>query len=413
MHLGSDQGATSRFEIGADGYFVGPQIRIWPTENVVRIQGAGEFRMPTSVLPTALSEGGSQRIQWTSAPHCKWNGEMIFDGKMAVLTEGVDINAALKNNDEPWSIHMTGDRLEVVMLDDIKVRQVESIKAASIQQVTLLQSAEHPVIVRAERVAGDGILEARHVLHAPKLTLLPSGGGKLVGLGPGWYRSWAKPNSDGPLSFDDAKPTAAQDRKLTGTHMIYHQVMQGDLTNKSLEFLGGVRVGVRPVDDWQQVFDAQQMDAISEGDSTLDCESLHIATSPGFESTPAIAGLKTPWEMQAVGGVVFRHRNAKGLLEGTAARAVYSSGKELFTIEGASNRGATMQHTKPSGQVGVKLAVREASINPKTFELENTTFLSFGGTVPEPKAPEQNSQAKNPQPQLTPTRSSARGYRQR
>ena len=385
LQLSSRPGSPSRFELG-DGYFVGPQINIWPSDNIVRIEGAGQFQMPTAVLPQSLTGDGASRFVWTQAPNCKWNGEMIFDGKTAVLTEGVDITAELVNQNEPWSIQMIGDRLELEFWDSVELQQVESMQGASIQQVTLLQSETQPVLIQAEHFAADGVREARHVMQAPRLTLLPSGGGKLIGDGPGWVRSWMYADTSGPLASPE-KSTADQiastsERSLTGLHLVYHQALRGDLATKSLAFLRGVRVGVKPVADWQDTFDAHQMDSISNGESTIDCDTLQITVAPSIGNRPKLPGMTTPWELQARDGVKFRSRSEQGLVEGTADNAVYASQKDLFTIEGTPNRGARISKTHANGKAGPVLNMRKMSIRPKTLEFDMTMDSVISGQIP-------------------------------
>ncbi|QDT10035.1 hypothetical protein [Planctomycetes bacterium K23_9] len=387
LQLGSRPGVPSEFKLG-DGYFIGPQINIWPSDNIVRIEGAGQFQMPSAILPQSLSGDRPDKVRWTKPPNCKWNGEMIFDGKTAVLTDGVDITAELVNQGKPWSIHMIGDRLELVLLENIEFGEAQSLRGASIQQVTLLQSEDQPVLVQAEQFAADGVREARHVMQAPRLMLLPGGGGKLIGAGPGWYRSWMYADAKGPLSPSDAKTQAnagsTKSRSLMGVHLVYHQAMQGDLANRSLSFLRGVRVGVKQVVDWQDTFDAHQMDSISDGESTVDCDTLQLTVAPGMENRPNIPGISTPWEMKAQDGVVFRSRSEQGLLEGTAARAVYSSLKDLFTLEGAPSRGAVIRKTEANGKTGPNMTVRKMTIRPKTLEIVDMVLERFSaGNLPQ------------------------------
>jgi hypothetical protein len=399
LQLEGGNETPARFDMG-DGFFVGPMIQIWPAENLVRINAAGEFQMPTAALPTSLtasspgSTDSQSGIEWTSAPHCRWNGEMIFDGRTAVLTEGVEIKASLVDGTDAWELQMQGDRLQVDMRQDVQVRDINSIKNASIERVSLLGSQARPVLVQAIQRAADGVPQAKHVLHAPKLTLTPAvaqqsgaqqsgtqqsgagaiAGGRLVGEGLGWYRAWLTPSKKNPLgSFAGAnaeeKPDAQGDRKLTGMHLIFNDSMQANLAAKTLEFLRGVRVGVRPVDGMDEYFDAAVMDAISMGESTLDCDRLRLMVAPGFSGRFGAA--PTPWEMEAVSGVVFRTRNDSGLLEGTASRAAYASAKDLFTVEGAPNRAAIFRKTQPDGQPGPEGAVRTMTIRPSTMEALN------------------------------------------
>ncbi len=385
LQLSSRPDQPSRFELG-DGFFVGPRIDIWPSDNIVRIDGGGKFLMPTAILPQSLAANQVNQIRWTQAPKCMWNGQMVFDGKTAVLTGGVDITASMVNQDQPWSIHMIGDRLEVELLEQIEIGQMQSLRSAAIQQVTLLQSQTQPVLIQAEQFAADGVREGRHVLQAARLSLLPSGDGKLIGVGPGWYRAWMYADNKGPFTPLDKKevprsgPTS--DRSLMGVHLIYHQAMQGDLINKSLSFLREVRVGVKQVRHWSDTFDANEMDAISSGESTIDCDALQISIAPTNPNLPKIPGLSTPWEVQARDGVVFRTRSDDGLVVGTADRAVYSSQKEIFSIFGSPNRGAVVQRTDPNGQPGPRIEMEKMLINPKTLEFNIEMQNASSGRLP-------------------------------
>jgi hypothetical protein len=339
--------------------------------------------MPTAALPTGLEGESDAKIQWTKPPHCTWQGQMIFDGRTAVLSDGVDIQASLLNGREPWELNMTGDQLRVDLLEDVQVRDMRAMRAATVKQISLLQSSNRKVMVQAIHRAPDGVMEAKHVIHAKKLTLTPAAGGELVGDGPGWYRGWMRPQPGGLLSGPaNQELVDGQDSKLTGIHLVFNDSMRGDMTGRNLDFLRGVRVAVRPVESWVEFFDATTMDAISLGDSTLDCDRLRFSVEPGYDASRRIPGAPTPWEMEATSGVVFRTRNERGLLAGTASRAAYSSSKDLFTVEGAPNRAATFQQTLQDGSKGPEGAVRTMSIRPRTMKIENLILERFNIATP-------------------------------
>ncbi|TWU43004.1 hypothetical protein Q31b_20390 [Novipirellula aureliae] len=378
LHLGSGTTSPARFELG-DGYFVGPVIQIRPSDNVVWINEAGEFRIPTAALPNGLSsnrnnrgdvDNGGSELTWVQPPLCRWEGEMVFDGKTAVLTEGIEIVASVINGRDPWDVKINGDRMEIVLNDGVQVRDLKTMRSATIQRIDLTESASKPLIVEAVQHAADGLTEAKHLLHAKQLTLVPASddapvgieaaakiaaGGKLFGTGPGWYRSWNRGDAD----------------SMTGIHLAYNDRMQGDFVSRSLQFLKGVRVGVREVSNWDDIFDARNMDALRNGQSTLDCDQLRFSIAPDQRNGPRIPGLSTPWETQATGGVVFRTQSERGLLECTATRAAYASGKDLFTLQGAPNRPAIFRQTRPDGQPGPEGAVSTMSLRLKTMEVEN------------------------------------------
>lgn len=361
----------ARFDFG-DGFFIGPEIQIWPTDNLVAIDSAGEFRMPTAALPQPLADPSQPPLRWTSPPHCRWSGAMRFDGRTALLTGGIEITAALVNDEQPWELALSGDRLRIDLQEGVQVRDVQTVRQASILAVSLLRSATRPVLVQAIQRAADGVVESKHLLSATKFTYSPAGGGALVGAGPGWYRNWmaATPSlAAGPVAT--ASPALNRPAPLTGVHLTFTDAMRGDLTSRTLDFLRGVRVGVRPVNDWDQAFDASAMDRIAAGESTLDCEQLRIAVAPGLPPPATDLGLPTPWEVEAQRGVVFRTRSETGLISGTANRAVYDSSKQLFTAEGIPNQPAVVQRTDPQGKLELDLAVRTTTIHLGSMRIMN------------------------------------------
>lgn len=382
LQLTSTPDAPARFEVG-DGFFIGPQIQVRPADNLIWMNAAGEFQMPTAALPTGVTGQEESAFRWSKPPHCRWQGEMIFDGRTAVLSDGVDITASLVNQKETWDLQMTGDRLQVDLAEGVQVRDMQAMRGATVQSVSLMQAKDRPVMVQALRRGMDGVLEARHMMHAAQLTLSPDAGGRLVGQGPGWYRGWLIPNSNASLmGRGDPPPRAVNERAITGIHLVFHDSMQGNLTSRHLDFLRGVRVGSRTLTSWEEVFDARTMDAISMGESTLDCDRLRFNVEPGASRTQRVAGMSTPWEMEADGGVVFRTRNDHGLLEGTASRASYSSSKDLFTVEGAPNRAAIFRQTRPDGSAGPEGAVRTMTIRPGTMKVENAVIERLNIATP-------------------------------
>jgi hypothetical protein len=241
-------------------------------------------------------------------------------------------------------------------------------------------------------------MEAKHLIYAKSLTMSPSAGGLLTGAGPGWYRGWTVGGATNPFAAGDkgkATPPAmvadstmidGATRKLTGIHLAFNDSMQVDMANRTLDFLRGVRVGIQNVSGWDQAFDAAKMDAITVGQSTLDCDRLRFAVEPAMVTTPStIAGFSsggsTPWEMEATSGVVYRTRNDQGLLEGTASRAAYSASKDTFIVDGAPNRPAIFRRTNPDGSAGPEGAIRTMTVRPRTMNIENVVLDRFSGGI--------------------------------
>ncbi len=93
INIGSGVDGPARFHLG-DGYFIGPFIQVRLADNAVWIKDAGEFQMPTQVLPQVGMIGTSeakpitpdvspdtnrpQRIQWLAAPRCAGRAKCIL-----------------------------------------------------------------------------------------------------------------------------------------------------------------------------------------------------------------------------------------------------------------------------------------------------------------------------------------------
>ncbi len=197
------------------------------------------------------------------------------------------------------------------------------------------------------------------MVHAVKLTLTPESGGQLFGEGPGWYRGWMIPKSNGSM-FDQRAPAPRDpnERTITGIHLVFNDSMQGDMFGRHLDFLRGVRVGVRSVASWEQSLTlgrwmpshwANRRSIAIDCDSTSSRATTTIADSrecqrPGRWKRPVVSSS----ERETIGAC----------LEGTASRAAYSSSKDLFTVEGAPNRAAIFRQTRPDGSPGPEGAFR-------------------------------------------------------
>ena len=398
LQIGSGIDRPARFDLG-DGYFIGPMIQVRMADNVVWIKDAGEFQMPTQVLPrvgaittgegvagrpingdvVAAEQGAGNKIEWLVAPRCRWKGQMVFDGRTAVLTDGVDMHATIVSGAERevWDLQIVGDQLQLVLDQDVRVREVESVKAATIDHVSITSSANHPLLVTANQLTAAGLRKARHVLAAPQLVMKPQTG-MLTGAGPGWYRAWMQTDPT-PQFGQMAGSGEATAPSMFGIHLIYARTLEANTNTQSLDFLDGVRIGGRAVATWDDLIDVAQMQGLRLGESTLDCDRLRLALDRTRPWVPAAQA----WEMEAIGNVAFQTRIESGLFNGTADHASYAASKDIFLIEGVPGRAAVLNQTLPTGQPGTSASVKRMTVNPKTMEVQNVEFDRLQlGTLP-------------------------------
>ncbi len=390
LQIDSGVDRPARFQLG-DGFFIGPSIQVRMADNVVWIKDAGEFQLPSQVLPrigsltdtTAMipidaandrrDSGRKSNLEVVSPPKCRWRGQMMFDGRTATLTDGVEIHTAIVNGAQRdvWDLLLVGEQLKVTLDQDVKIRDVDSVKSATVNQVSITGSAANPLLVTANQLTAAGLRKARHVLAAPQLTMKPATG-QLSGPGPGWYRAWMQSNPMAQFAqpIDGQQPA---EPSMSGVHLVYQESLNADLNDQSLDFIRNVRIAARRVATWDDLIDVAQMQGLRLGESTLDCDRLRLAVDGSQKFVPVTAA----WEMEAIGNVAFQTRIEKGLFNGTAARASYSAAKDIFLIEGAPGRSAELYQTLPTGQAGGNLAVPRMAISPKTMELQNLELDRF------------------------------------
>jgi hypothetical protein len=371
VQLRGNDRKLARLDVG-DGFFVGPMIQLRPSQNILWMNAAGEFQLPSSMMQGADQAADPDSLRWVNTPHCRWLGELLFDGSTVVLSEGIDITASVLSGGDAMDLHLTGDRMQVDLAGEVEMMKPSQMQQASIQRVTITETQQRPVEIQVMRLAANETRQSKHLLYTKKLEFTPSEvGGLIKGFGPGWYRGWI-PADEGPSPY-------------TGVHLLFKDAMQVSVEAKTLDFLGGVRVGKRGVPGFNAAFfDAATMDSISIGDSTLDCERIRINADPAG-SVVRVSGAKaSPWELEAVDGVVFRDMGAEnGLLVGTASRVTYSNSKDLFKIDGSPNRPAFFELTNPDGTPRAKGTVRTMTVRVSTKEVENMILESLDIATPQ------------------------------
>ncbi len=409
LQIGSGIDDPARLAVG-DGYFIGPMIQVRLADNLVWINDAGEFQLPSEMLPrvaagkptpTPLESSadvanqptdrrsgrggevlnpGTMPLKWVSPPRCRWRGQMLFDGARVVLTDGIDIRGTVMvgREQDVWDISLIGDQLRVAFDQPVAMRELDSIRSTTIRQVMVTSSDNNPLLVTANQLTSRGVRKGRHLLAAPELTFVPESS-LLSGPGPGWYRAWMQTAATSLSAGVTSDGRKLGGFSLTGMHLVYKESFEANLANQSLDFYTGVRVASRPVKAWDDLIDAEAMQGLRLGESTLDCQRLRL----GVDSTRQRSDLDIAWEMEALGGVLFQTRNDRGLFNGQAQRATYTAAKDVFLIEGDAARSATMHRTLPTGAAGENVAVKRMSVNTRTMEVINVEFDRLQlGTLP-------------------------------
>ncbi|MEZ6091435.1 MAG: hypothetical protein R3C05_26140 [Pirellulaceae bacterium] len=390
-------GFPAQIEI-ADGYFRGPMVQLRMGDNSLFMDRAGEFQMPSTVLSTTASPN----FRWVTSPKCSWQGQMHFNGQTAQLVRDVTMSGAVTTLDEPtrWDLQVGCDLLELTLARRIDLSKPGTSKQVDVEKISFrgVERENKGVILSAVQRDLFGNLMGSHQLHVPTLDVMPPTS-QLLGTGPGWYHAWSKPKptDSGPLA------TLSKTGGWLAAHLVYQEKIEGNIADKVLRFVRGVRVATSPVANEEQRIDARKIVEAQPGQAVLDCDQLE------FSQTPAAHQFKQPgqsfgqWEAKAISNVSFQGRNEKGLFSGTADRMGYIADKDLFVMEGIRNRPVELQRRYANGQPGGAFQAQLLKFKPRTLEILDLQIQSVDlGNLQQGFGVPSQPQAANPTNQQPP-----------
>ncbi|MEM9365648.1 MAG: hypothetical protein AAGD07_06595 [Planctomycetota bacterium] len=416
LQLSGPPGGNAKLTLD-DGYFVGPQIQVLPDLNQIRMDRAGSFVVPSGMLPTLSSDERGTPSHWTRPPEVQFGSGMAFDGTAVKLLGGVDLHAGIAQAGIVSDLRIAGEELHLMLSQGVEINQPKSFRQTGLSEIVVTRGQASPVTVDLRRYNSQGELDSRHHFAAPRLTWRPGrsptttptanvstqvspgiagnpiGAGQLEAPGPGEYFAWLPGSLSAAFEREEkiaatqvqgsvydknmlegpTRRDSGQEPSITGIHLLYQGELRSDIQTGDLVFHRGVRIGVRPMPDFQERFDARQMNLISNGEMTLDSQRLRLAVDPVQvrEGPERVMGEKqaTAWEVSAEGGVVFRNRSENGLAEFTADRCAYAAVKDLVTLQGSEGRPAQWFQKNQDGTPRISLALRHATIRLSTMEL--------------------------------------------
>lgn len=385
-----------------DGYFIGPKIEVLPSDNIVKVTGAGQLKVPRSLLenfklksmlpataanpgttvatntvPPNNQTGTDTSVQFLKTPECRWSNSLYFDGKRVTLDGGVNLECVFEGEKGPWSAALFGEQMQIDLAQPLDLMDKASFATAAVDRVLMQRSENQQVMIQAQQVdqalsrGSEPLVSDRHAIACNQLVLTPNDGGQLVGIGPGWHRSWLLTRRDRSLIPKNPNAGAANlgPYMWLGNHLTFRDQLAVSVGRQQAGFSGGVRIGMRPLESGQDNVDVAQMDRLARGELLIDCEKLRMALSPNpnpgqLPNRPRVGSAPPPWELVADGGVNFRHlHETEGLLEISAARASFESLKSTFSLESSGAQSVTLQQTLPDGTPGTRGSFRNLQVN--------------------------------------------------
>ncbi len=374
-------GSPAKIAMG-EAWLVGPKIHYDQTTGLIWMDQPGEFSIPTTTLNRPVNEGNralpsrGNSLQWLKAPHCKWNGRLIFDGAVANIEGDIHIDGVFSPaEDRFWSMECGCQQMEIYLSTPINM-QAPKQASSSLDRVVLKDAVD----IRAAQNDSQGNRLSLERIVVPALTYhLPQS--QLVGAGPGWIRSWhlASLNLGQMASSSSVRSTPKQE--IQGAHLNFHESMVAYMDRSEVVFEGKVELAAGPLQSWDQMIDINTMQRLKNDEMMLSCDLLKAYDTSGLGPRgTSFAPATATWEFQSLGNVRFAGKTDEGDYSGSGYRVTYTQPKDLLVLEGD---GRTPAHIRKdpipnSREQPIDFDVISAAINVKTMVMQDVRITRVG-----------------------------------
>jgi lipopolysaccharide export system protein LptA len=313
-------GQPAHFE-GRGLGMTGPNINLNRGANRLWIDGPGQMDAPLPANPPGQTPGVPAAPAASAAPGMltvDWQRSMVFDGLTARFEHAVVATAGQQQ--------MRTETMQVKLLLPVRFSEANGQEKPAVEQIRCLDG----VWLENRSFDAQQQLSSHDQLQVSDLNL-NAVTGELNG-GPGWLNS-VRRGSDNPLggpmgAMVGAAPAVAQppaQDTLNCLHVRFQKSITGNLLfAHRLTFADQVRTAYAPVDNWDAVLAADNLDQLGPRGVTVRCNQLTVA------EMLLPAGGRRAFEVEAVGNTVVENNTFTAL----AQRITYNSQKDLLILSG-------------------------------------------------------------------------------
>ncbi len=389
-------GSPAKIAMG-EAWLIGPVIRYDQTTGLIWMDQPGEFSIPTTALnrsnpaASASAQPSPSSLQWIQAPHCKWQGRLIFDGSVANIEGDIEIKGMFSPAENRfWSIECGCQQMEIYLAAPINM-QAPKPGTTSLDRVVLKDSVD----IRAAQNDNQGNRLSLERIVVPTLTYhLPQS--QMVGSGPGWIRSWHLASMNLGQMASSSTVRSSPKQEIQGAHLNFHESMVAYMDRSEVVFEGKVELDAGPLPSWDHMIDINTMQRLNTDEIMLTCDLLKAYDTSGLgPRSSSFAPATANWEFQSLGNVRFAGKSDEGEYSGSGYRVTYSQPKDLLVLEGDGRTPAKVHKDPlPNGrEQPIDLDVISAAINVKTMKMQDVRITRVGIEARNP--PAQNNSLGN------------------
>ncbi len=311
-------GRPARFECRELG-MTGSNINLDRGANRVWIDGPGQMDVPFS------DKSPGQPPAAPGVLTIDWQRSMVFDGLKVHFEHAVVAIAGQQQ--------MRTETMEVQLLRPLRFSEPNSPDKPEVEQVHCLDGVwlENRTFDPQRQLTSHDQLQVTDLV-LNRIT------GAVIG-GPGWLNS-VRRGSDNPLggpmgAMPGGGPPSTQPmapNTLNCLHVRFQKSMTGNLLFHQLTFADQVRAAYAPVDNWDAVLAADNLDQLGPHGVTLRCDQLSVA-----EMLLPVGGRRS-FEVEALGNAVVESNTFTAL----AQRITYDKAKDLLILAGDGRTNAEL-----------------------------------------------------------------------
>ncbi|MEX2176104.1 MAG: hypothetical protein WD872_17210 [Pirellulaceae bacterium] len=349
---------------------LGAEIQLSRAENRLWIDGPGEAR-----LPAQLASGERQLADGPKGPpmddprslvplgsevHLVWRDGLNFDGQTAVVSGEVQARTATQV--------ATSKTLSATL-----VERIDFAAPSGGGQTDLAKLQFDGGVFIESRGLDEAGQQISYEQMQVKNLLIERTAGTLHADGPGWVSTTrlAKaglPGATASIPASPMQPTDSDPNAKINVYIDFQGAIVGNLASRQIEFQREVRTIYMPVTDWDQRVVVNRLEDLGDEGVIINSERLTVV-----EMTPP--GQPRWIETYASGNAVVEGKT----FTVEAPRIVYTSDKQMLTLEGDGRADAQLWYRTLPGQPTSHVAAQKWQywLRTKLFEVQGIKTSDF------------------------------------
>ena len=301
-----------------------------------------------------------------------WKGRMEFDGARIHFEDSIEVRAKHSTH-TPSAVTVNDSQIVSDTLDVLLARPIDFSAEEIDQQFEVRQIEFQGRVLAKNRSHKNGDMASLDTMVVSTLSI-DQRTGKLLATGPGKVTSVRYARRDFPSTArqsDQARRAPAGQPTLNYLNVEFQKSLAGNLREKQLHFIDGVRATYGPVDTWTQRLDADSPQGVGPDGIVMTSHRLSLY------NMGRAADERQAIELFATGNTVVEGAS----FTARAQRVTYASAKDKLVLEGEGRSDAELWIRERVGEEAKHIPAKKINYWPETrrWNLEGLGTPKIGG----------------------------------